>query len=450
MSQRPNASLETAEVETNRGGAEDHRFDPSRRHYVRAAWVACIGIGLLFMARGALLPYFFPIFENLTQLTYGQISLLLNLYVFSQSVCAPLAGWFTDRTSVRTAVISSIGLGSCGFLVMLYTQVFVVFTLAMAAIGCGFVLGKIAFNTLLVDSSSQDELRRNIASRAVILNVGSFAGNALALQIIQSYGHRPLVFLLLAANFLLSIVFLAPRPPAHATHAVLRTGDLAGVMRNKQFLADGLRLFSIYVPYGCWGTIIPKYVIDVYRSEEPVRFIGFVSLCTYLGGSYLVGSWLAPRLYRRGFQERWWTIVCACCYCTGLLLLSFAGNHALLATSVAVFICGEILMTQSFAETAKAHSQASGGKSGVYQGVLHVFEGGGRVVGSMTALTVYGWLMGSAIVGYYWVIMVAGFALFSGVMHWACYRAARRFGTPQRIDRAAPVVEGADVDDFEP
>jgi MFS family permease len=421
-----------------------------RQNAVRAAWVACLGIGLLFLARGAFLPYFFPIFENLTKLSYGRIALLLNLYVFSQSVCAPLAGWFTDRTSVRTAVITSIALGSCGFLLMLHTAAFALFTVAMLGIGAGFVLGKIAFNTLLVDSSSQEDLRRNIAGRAVILNVGSFAGNALALQVIESLGHKPLVLLLLAANFTLAIVYLAPRPPVHAAHAPIQIADLAGVLRNRPFIADGLRLFSIYVPYGCWGTIIPKYVIDLYQSEEPVRFIGFVSLCTYLGGSFIIGSWLAPGLYRRGFQGRWWTIVCAVCYCGGLLLLSFAGNRVLLATAIAVFICGEILMTQSFAETAKAHSQASGGKSGMYQGILHVFEGGGRVLGSMTALAVYGWLHGSVLVGYYWVIMVAGFALFCSIFHWWCYRAAKRYGTREAIPPTTTIPGGADANQFEP
>ena len=31
----------------------------------KAIWLVCVGIGLLFLARGAFLPYFFPIFENL-------------------------------------------------------------------------------------------------------------------------------------------------------------------------------------------------------------------------------------------------------------------------------------------------------------------------------------------------------------------------------------------------
>ena len=394
-----------------------------RSQATRAVWLACFGIGLLFLARGALLPYFFPIFEHLTRLSYGEISLLLNLYVFSQSLCAPLAGWYTDRTSVPTAVGTAILLGSLGFLVVLQAQSFALFAPAMAAIGCGFVLGKIGFNTLLVDSSSQEELRRSIAGRAMILNVGSFAGNALALQVIEGFGYKPLVVLLLAANFTLGIAYLAPRIPAHTGHPTMKLGDLRTVIRNRPFMADSLRLFSIYVPYGCWGTIIPKYVIDLYGSKEPVRYIYLISLCTLLGGSYAIGSWLAPKLYRWGFQWRWWTLVSLFCFCCGLLLLSLGGNRVLLGVAVAVFICGEILMTPCFAETAKTHAQA--GKTGTYQGVLHVFEGGGRVVGSMTALAVYGWIQGSVLAGFYWVIMAPVFLLFSSAIHWWAYRASR-------------------------
>ncbi len=391
----------------------------------RAAWVAVLGIGLLFLARGAFLPYFFPVFEHLTRLSYGEISVLLNLYIFSQSVFAPFAGWFTDRTSVRTVVVAAILLSTSGLLAMLHTDVFALFAAAMVAVGSGFVLAKIAFNALLVDSSTQEELRRSIAGRAMVLNLGSFVGNALALHVIEGYGCKSLVLLLLAANFTLAIAFLAPRPPLHAEHPAMKVGDLKTVLGNKAFLADSLRLFSIYVPYGCWGTIIPKYVIDLYGSKEPVRYIYLISLCTLLGGSFVIGSWLAPKFYRWGFQWKWWTLVSLLCFCGGLLLLSFGGNRGLLGVAVAVFICGEILMTPCFAETAKAHAQT--GKSGTYQGVLHVFEGGGRVVGSMTAMAVYGWAKGSALANFYWVIMAAGFLLFSCALHWWAYRASKRY-----------------------
>jgi len=42
-----------------------------RSQATRAVWLACFGIGLLFLALGAFLPYFFPIFEHLTRLSYG-------------------------------------------------------------------------------------------------------------------------------------------------------------------------------------------------------------------------------------------------------------------------------------------------------------------------------------------------------------------------------------------
>jgi MFS family permease len=404
----------------------------------RAVWLACLGIGLLFLARGALQPYCFPIFEHLTRLSYGEISLLLNLYVFTQSLCAPLAGWYTDRTSVPTAVGTAIMIGLSGYLVVLQAQSFMWLAPAMAAIGSGFVLGKIAFNTLLVDSSSQEELRQSIAGRAMVLNLGSFAGNTLAFHVIESFGYKPLVGLLLVANFALGIAFLAPRVPAPAGHSTMKLRDLKAVIHNNAFLADGLRLFSIYVPYGCWGTIIPKYVLDLYGSEESVQYIYFVSLCTLLGGSYIIASRLAPKLYRWGFQWRWWTVVSLLCYCSGLVLLSLGGNRVMLGVAVAVFICGEILMTPCFAETAKTHAQA--GKTGTYQGVLHVFEGGGRVLGSMTAFAVYGWVQDSVLARYYWLIMAPIFLLFSAVIHWWAYRTARASGAGPLEESAAPAA----------
>ena len=39
-------------------------------------WLVCVGIGFLFLARGAFQPYAFPIFEHLGGLSYSQIALL--------------------------------------------------------------------------------------------------------------------------------------------------------------------------------------------------------------------------------------------------------------------------------------------------------------------------------------------------------------------------------------
>ena len=57
------------------------------------------------------------------------------------------------------------------------------------AVGLSFVLGKIALNTILVLHSSADMLRRSVAKRATMLNLGSFLGNSLALEMITRVGY---------------------------------------------------------------------------------------------------------------------------------------------------------------------------------------------------------------------------------------------------------------------
>src|SRR5579864_2618139 len=90
----------------------------SRSESMTAIWLVSVGIGLLFLARGAFQPYIFPLFEHLGGLSYARIALLLNGYVLAQSVCAPLAGWFTDRTSVRIALATSIVFGLSSFMLI--------------------------------------------------------------------------------------------------------------------------------------------------------------------------------------------------------------------------------------------------------------------------------------------------------------------------------------------
>jgi hypothetical protein len=129
-------------------------------------------------------------------------------------------------------------------------------------------------------------------------------------------------------------------------------------------------------------------------------------------------------------------------------LLSFAANRLLLGVAVGVFICGEILMTPCFAETAKTHAQS--GKSGSYQGFLHIFEGSGRVLGSMTALAIYGWVQGSVLARWYWLIMAPIFLLFSATIHWWAYRAAKPCSPGQSEQPAASAPVCVEADSLEP
>src|SRR4051794_21363604 len=141
-----------------------------RSESATAIWLVCVGIGLLFLARGAFQPYAFPLFEHLGGLSYPQIALLLNAYIFAQSICAPASGWFTDMTSVRVALATSIACGLSSSLLIATKPGFLLSAAAVFAAGVAFVLGKIAFNTLLVLHSSEEILRRSVAKRATLLN----------------------------------------------------------------------------------------------------------------------------------------------------------------------------------------------------------------------------------------------------------------------------------------
>jgi MFS family permease len=369
--------------------------------------VAFVGIGLLFLTRGATLPYFYPLFEHVTALSYAEIAALLSLYNFWQAVGAPVAGWYTDRTSIRLAVCTAIGLGVLAFLTVSQLPAFVSCALAMSLAGFALVLAKIALNTLLVDNCSADALRGSIATRAALLNIGSFAGNLTAFYTIAWLGYLPLLYLLAGLNLTLAVVFFAPAEPRSVRPTVLNVSRIAAVFKRQGFLADGLRLLSIYLPYGCWGTIIPKYVIDVYHSNGPVRLVYFTSLSTVLLGSHLVNGLLARKLRDRGFRWNWWIGVAQACFCAGLVSLTFAGHRVVLAGAVVVFICGEIVMTPCLSEVAKRH--APPGETGTYQGILHLFEGGGRLLGSTLAFLLYAQFKGSEGAGLFWVTLTGVF-----------------------------------------
>jgi hypothetical protein len=178
------------------------------------------------------------------------------------------------------------------------------------------------------------------------------------------------------------------------------------------------------LPYGCWGTIIPKYVIDAYHSNDPVWIVALTSLCTTLLGAHLLSVHLSKILYQLGFKWEWWSMSSVMFYCVGLLLLSLVPSPIFLPLAIVVFICGEILMTPCFDETAKKHSSAE--SMGTCIGLLHMLDGAGRLVGASCALSIYGWLRGGEWAEFYWPIMVAIFLCLSSFLHLIAFKLTRQ------------------------
>jgi|GEM_PF-3297678 len=381
-----------------------------------AIWLVCFGISFLFLARGAFQPYIFPLFENLEGLSYTRIALLLNGYVLAQSLCAPIAGWYTDRTSVRTALATSILFGLSAFLVILTRPGFLISAMAVFVAGLAFVLGKISLNTILVLHSSHEILRRSVAKRATLLNLGSFFGNSIAYQMTTRVGYSAHTLLLGLLYLPLAIGLVAPKVPSvSAPQKTWGIENLRTLYNNKGFMADCLRRFAMVLPYGCWGTIIPKYVIDQYHSNRPVWIVSLTSLCTTIIGAHFLAVYMSAKLYRRGFKWEWWSMTSVCLYCTGLILLMFAGHPVMLPFAIVIFICGEVLMTPCFDETAKKHSGEAA--MGTCMGLLHLVDSLGRMFGAAFALAVYGWMVNSPYHRFYWPAVVSVFLCSSIVLH---------------------------------
>jgi MFS family permease len=388
-----------------------------------AIWLVAVGIGLLFLARGAFQPYIFPLFENLGGFSYAKIAGLLNGYVLAQSVCAPLAGWYTDRTSVRIALATSIVFGLSSFLIISTSPGFVISTVAVFVAGLAFVLGKISLNTILVLHSSSETLRRSVAKRATLLNLGSFFGNSVAVEMIARVGYRTHAMVLGLLYLPLAIGLAAPpAPSASPRRNTWGIGDVKTLCKNKGFVGDSIRRFALVLPYGCWGTIIPKYVYDQYHSTRPVWIISLTSVCTTVIGAHFLAVYLSAKLYRRGFKWEWWSMTSVLLYCAGLILLMFSHHPVMLPIAIVVFICGEVLMTPCFDETAKKHSRDSA--MGTCLGLLHLVDGFGRMLGAAFALAVYGWMRNSPSVQFYWPLVVTVFLFSSIALHIVAYRIA--------------------------
>jgi MFS family permease len=412
-----------------------------------AIWLVCVGIGLLFMARGAFLPYSFPLFEHFGTLSYAQIAIIISGYTAAQSICAPIAGWYTDRTSVRFALATSIVFGLFSFLIVATKPGFNVSLVAVFIAGLAFILGKIALNTILVIHSSAEALRRSVAKRATLLNLGSFCGNSIADQVTTHFGYTPHAVLLGVLHLPLAIGLGAPEKRSSSPRK--KTFGVANVKllcRNKGFLADSLRRFALVLPYGCWGTIIPKYVLDIRHSTHAVWVISLTSVCTTIIGAHFLAVHVSAILYRRGFKWEWWSMVSVLLYCAGLLLLMFVNHPAMLPVAIVVFICGEVLMTPCFDETAKRHSTDAA--MATCMGLLHLVDSSGRLVGSVFALSVYGWMRNSTYHQLYWPAVVVVYLIVCSALHVVAHMIGRdEQSTGAGEDEMRNYVAGVTTDD---
>jgi MFS family permease len=382
-------------------------MNPSFRKVI----VSCVCVALLFLARGAFNPYFFPIYENLTNFSYYQIAFLLNVYMFVQAISSPLTGKIIDSFKIAKVVYTFLALYIVALIIPFYNSNFWLNILGIALLGTCLIALKNSFCVTIINNIPENYLRRTVAIRSVLINLGSYTGNTMALYTITTYGAQTHLSIIMSIIILIGALFVLNSSESDIPIDTDNCGitDYAYVWKNRQFLSDAIKVYAAMIPYGCWGTIIPKFAIDLYHSEQPVLFIYGISVSTTVIFSYFVNSVIINKLYKYGFRWEWCKWLAFSLFLISLSLLSFAQNYILLAIAIFIFILGEIIISPYCDELAKKYADKGIAGTGSYLGILGLFSGFAILTGSTVSLLLYGLFKESTNISWFWPSVIMAF-----------------------------------------
>lgn len=191
------------------------------------------------------------------------IGLLLATYGVFPLLLAVKAGRIADRYGSRVPIICGMVVCTAGVVLPWFTPSLPLLFLAAAVTGFGFILGQVAFQSLVGTLGAGEARTRNFNNYALIVAVADFVGPVYAGFLIDHAGHElTYLFLgLLSFPSIIAIVVLAKRVPRHRKPAptpagqrmmdLLRDTDMRRVLIAGAVVMTGIDLFQLYIPlYG--------------------------------------------------------------------------------------------------------------------------------------------------------------------------------------------------------
>jgi MFS family permease len=353
-------------------------------------------IATLYFLRGTFLPYIFQVIQSLSTLSFIQIGAGLTLFTIFQAATGPLAGSLLSarnsggvRTLIPALLIAITGLTG----LLKYTQISpkIGWSLLLAVLGISFTTLRIGFNTCLLRNTATENVRRVVSLRATVLNVGAFIGTVLSSYTIDKTGIELHAAVTLSAFLALHVGLLMvtkdEQTSPDQSQGLVPTTSLKEALSNRSFWSEALVLLAVYIRYGCWGTIIPKFAIDLYGSNAPVRWISATSLVTIIAFTFVFNALVTKKFGNLGKNFSLWPILSIVFFQISFLMLGFASNPAMLVAACFVFEAGEIFFTPLADISARRH--LNGKYIGVYLGVLCLVDGIGRAIGGWVAFHIY-------------------------------------------------------------
>lgn len=191
------------------------------------------------------------------------IGLLLATYGVFPLLLAVKAGRIVDRYGARVPIIMGMIVCMLGTVLPWFAPSLPLLFVAVAITGLGFILGQVAFQSLVGLLGDGKARTRNFNNYALIVAVSDFIGPVFAGFSIDHAGHVStyLFLALLGTSSIVAIIALAKRIPRHRRPAPAPAGqrmtdlfrdiDMRRVLIASAVVMTAIDLFQLYIPlYG--------------------------------------------------------------------------------------------------------------------------------------------------------------------------------------------------------
>jgi len=230
------------------------------------------------------------------------IGLLLATYGVFPLLLAVKAGRIADRYGSRVPIIAGMVLCTLGVVLPWFAPSLPLLFIGAAVTGLGFIIGQVAFQSLVATLGEGMARTRNFNNYALIVAVADFVGPVFAGFSIDHAGHVPtFLFLgLLSTTSIIAIIVLAKRVPRHRKPApapagqrmmdLLRDANMRRVLIAGAVVMTGIDLFQLY---------IPLYGHQIGLSASAIGMVlGAAAAATFVSRAML------PELVRRFSEEK--------------------------------------------------------------------------------------------------------------------------------------------------
>ncbi len=242
--------------------AENSTASGVRSHLITIVQLLCVVVLWNSAYKGA------RVLNTLYALELGatpfEIGLLLATYGVFPLLLAVKAGRIIDRYGARVPIIIGMIVCMLGTVLPWFAPSLPLLFVAVAITGLGFILGQVAFQSLVGLLGDGGAARtRNFNNYALVVAVSDFIGPVFAGFSIDHAGHAStyLFLALLGTTSIVAIIALAKRIPRHRLPAptpagqrmmdLLRDVDMRRVLIASAVVMTAIDLFQLYIPlYG--------------------------------------------------------------------------------------------------------------------------------------------------------------------------------------------------------